>query len=104
MTTTAMSQRQWLLLEHAQRIGLPEPDQAMVHGFSSDVWLRFTSLDDLTEWAKACESPIHQTDAPDGSYAHFHIGHKQRCELIDQSICAYVNVPRVAGVPVGSPA
>lgn len=73
MTMATQTRAAALVLEHAQKIGLPEPWVVEVTPWAVEVCLRFKSIGDLAEWARYTETQIVENELPSGSL-HFSIG------------------------------
>lgn len=68
--TTSNTRAAVLIMEHAERIGLPEPQTV----YTSPYWTSFgvDNLEALTDWANWMEAPIRDY-VDDGGNAHYNV-------------------------------
>lgn len=65
-TVTRDTRAAFLVLEHAERIGLPMPDSVLVADYLGAIYgatidLAFPTLADLTDWARWMEVTVEET-------------------------------------------
>lgn len=88
---TSSTRAALLILEHAERTGLPLPFNVQTTDWTGSVSFLFASLASLTEWAQWLDAPIGELDARD-SVHHIVTG-----VALDQHIrCTYVATKRTA--------
>lgn len=89
-TVTSNTRAALLILEHAERTGLPLPYDVQTHDASPKVYLQFGSLAAVTEWAAWLDQPI-------GEYVtDTHVHHSVQGIALEQPIrCVYL-APKAA--------
>lgn len=70
-----------LVLEHAERTGLPMPFDVTVHDHNPAVSMLFRSVADLAQWALWIETQVVEHRAADGTIHHIATGH-----ALDQAV------------------